>query len=233
MIFMADATLSVFVDESGRFQLPDESSQYYIVSLVLHDQRIPIDGLVAELDRHFSEMRLSNVCFHAGPLIRQKNAFAIMDWSFRVKIFRRMLAFAHKLDFKYHCLVVEKRFVDTKEQILERLQRDIEKFFDDFSAAHPEYSRIKVYYDCGQTPVTNILLSAFKPRASLVVEFAQAVTPERYKLFQLADMIATLKLVELKLAHGEPMTHSEFKFFGGPRNFRNNYLRFVKSKEIE
>ena len=134
MIFMADATLSVFVDESGRFQLPDESSQYYIVSLVLHDQRIPIDGLVAELDRHFSEMRLSNVCFHAGPLIRQKNAFAIMDWSFRVKIFRRMLAFAHKLDFKYHCLVVEKRFVDTKEQILERLQRDMEKFFDDFSA---------------------------------------------------------------------------------------------------
>ena len=233
MIFMADATLSVFVDESGRFQLPDESSQYYIVSLVLHDQRIPIDGLVAELDRHFSEMRLSNVCFHAGPLIRQKNAFAIMDWSFRVKIFRRMLAFAHKLDFKYHCLVVEKRFVDTKEQILERLQRDMEKFFDDFSAAHPEYSRIKVYYDCGQTPVTNILLSAFKPRASLVVEFAQAVTPERYKLFQLADMIATLKLVELKLAHGEPMTHSEFKFFGGARNFRNNYLRFVKSKEIE
>ena len=233
MIFMADATLSVFVDESGRFQLPDESSQYYIVSLVLHDQRVPIDGLVAELDRHFSEMRLSNVCFHAGPLIRQKNAFAIMDWSFRVKIFRRMLAFAHKLDFKYHCLVVEKRFVDTKEQILERLQRDMEKFFDDFSAAHPEYSRIKVYYDCGQTPVTNILLSAFKPRASLVVEFAQAVTPERYKLFQLADMIATLKLVELKLAHGEPMTHSEFKFFGGARNFRNNYLRFVKSKEIE
>ena len=233
MIFMADATLSVFVDESGRFQLPDESSQYYIVSLVLHDQRIPIDGLVAELDRHFSEMRLSNVCFHAGPLIRQKNAFAIMDWSFRVKIFRRMLAFAHKLDFKYHCLVVEKRFVDTKEQILERLQRDMEKFFDDFSASHPEYSRIKVYYDCGQTPVTNILLSAFKPRASLVVEFAQAVTPERYKLFQLADMIATLKLIELKLAHGEPMTPSEFKFFGGPRNFRTNYLRFVKSKEIE
>lgn len=76
-------------------------------------------------------------------------------------------------------------------------------------------------------------LSLNKPRASLVVEFAQAVTPERYKLFQLADMIATLKLVELKLAHGEPMTHSEFKFFGGSRNFRNNYLRFVKSKEIE
>ena len=67
---MANATLSIFVDESGRFQFPDATSPYYIVSLVLHDQRIPIDGLVAELDRHFREMRLSNVCFHAGPLIR-------------------------------------------------------------------------------------------------------------------------------------------------------------------
>ncbi len=45
-------------------------------------------------------MRLSNVCFHAGPIIRQQNAFAIMDWTFRVKIFRRMLAFANKLDFQ-------------------------------------------------------------------------------------------------------------------------------------
>ena len=45
-------------------------------------------------------------------------------------------------------------------------------------------------------------------------------------------MIATLKLVETKLAHGNPMTESEYKFFGGPRNFKRNYLRFIKSKEI-
>ena len=68
-----DATLSVFVDESGRFQLPDRESSYYIVSLVMHNQRVPIDGLVAELDRHFAEMRLSNVCFHAGPRNFKRN----------------------------------------------------------------------------------------------------------------------------------------------------------------
>ena len=83
-----EPTLSVFVDESGRFQHPDKESPYYIISLVMHDQRVQIDGLIAELDRHFAEMRLSNVCFHAGPIIRQQNAFAIMDWTFRVKIFR-------------------------------------------------------------------------------------------------------------------------------------------------
>lgn len=71
---MADATLSIFVDESGRFQIPDKESPYYIVAMVMHDQRVSIAELVTELEWHFSEMRLSNVCFHAGPLIRQKNA---------------------------------------------------------------------------------------------------------------------------------------------------------------
>jgi len=45
-------------------------------------------------------------------------------------------------------------------------------------------------------------------------------------------MVATLKLVELKLEHGEMMTESEYKFFGGSRNFKRNYLRWVKNKEI-
>ena len=229
---MTDATLSIFVDESGRFQFPDAESPYYIVAMVLHDQRVPIDALVAELDRHFAEMRLSNVCFHAGPLIRQKNAYAILDWSFRVKIFRRMIAFASKLDFTYHCFVVEKRFIDSREQIAERLQRDMDEFFNSLAKSAAAFRRIKIYYDCGQTPVTNLLHRTFRDRAGLSIEFAQAVTPDRYKLFQLADMIATLKLVETKLAHGDPMTESEYKFFGGPRNFKRNYLRFIKSKEI-
>lgn len=229
---MTNATLSIFVDESGRFQYPDKESPYYIISMVLHDQRISITGLVEELDRHFSDMCLSNVCFHAGPIIRQKNAFAIMDWSFRNRIFRRMLAFASKLDFRYHCLTVEKRFVNSRDQIVSRLQNDMGIFFDRLVQMYTDIDRFKIYYDCGQTPVTNILLSTFKAQAELCVEFAQSVTPERYKLFQLADMIATLKLVELKLDNGEMMTESEYKFFGGPRNFRRNYLRFVKNKEI-
>lgn len=198
----------------------------------MHDQRVPVDALIDELDRHFSDMRLSNVCFHAGPLIRQKNAFAIMDWSFRNKIFRRMLAFASKLEFRYHCLVVEKRFVNSRDQIVSRLQVGMSRLFDGLIKAYPDIGRFKIYYDCGQTPVTNMLRSTFINRAGLVIDFAQAVRPERYKLFQLADMIATLKLVELKIERGEAMTESEYKFFGGPRNFKRNYLRFVKAKEI-
>ena len=42
-------TLSVFVDESGRFQYPDDGSRFYILSMVFHDQSIDISPLVADL----------------------------------------------------------------------------------------------------------------------------------------------------------------------------------------
>jgi hypothetical protein len=90
----------------------------------------------------------------------------------------------------------------------------------------------KKNYDCGQTPVTNLLHATFKAKAGQGIEFAQAVLPEKYKLFQLADMICTLRLVELKLDNGDGMTQSEYKFFGGPRKFRRNFLKFIKAKEI-
>lgn len=34
----AKRTLSVFVDESGRFQHPDPDSRFYIIGMVFHDQ---------------------------------------------------------------------------------------------------------------------------------------------------------------------------------------------------
>lgn len=64
------------------------------------------------------------------------------------------------------------------------------------------------------------------------MEFVQGVRPERYKLFQLADLICTIYLVERKLQDGEPMSNSEYAFFGGRRPFKHNVLRYLKPKEI-
>ena len=43
---MDETTLSVFVDESGRFQHPDPSSRFYIVGMVFHDQRVDVSKLI-------------------------------------------------------------------------------------------------------------------------------------------------------------------------------------------
>lgn len=229
---MEEKTLSVFVDESGRFQCPDTASRFYIIALVLHDQGSRIDDSVRELDDAFRSMHLSNMCFHAGPLIRQEKAYAVLDWEFRCRILASMMAFARKVDFRYHCLVVDKKFFNTSEQIAERLGVLLSDFIGGDGFDFACFDRIKIYYDCGQSPVTNLLHRKFVAKPGLRIEFAQAVKPERYRLFQLADLVCTLKLIETRLQNDLHMTESEYRMFGGPRKFKRGFLKLLKRKEI-
>lgn len=229
---MEERTLSVFVDESGRFQCPDEMSRFYIIALVLHNQKFKIDNAVRRLDDVFRAMHLNNVCFHAGPLIRQEKAYAVLDWEFRYRIFAAMMAFARNVDFKYHCLVVDKKFVTSSEQIVERLGVLLTDFINGNEYDFSEFDRIKIYYDCGQSPVTNLLHRKFIARPGLEVEFAQAVKPENFRLFQIADLVCTLKLISTRLQNGLGMTVSEYSMFGGPRKFKRGILKYIQAKEV-
>ena len=48
--------LSIFVDESGDFGDYAEHSAYYIISMVMHDQREDITPDIESLDQHLSEI---------------------------------------------------------------------------------------------------------------------------------------------------------------------------------
>lgn len=226
--------LSIFVDESGTFRHPDPDSRFYVVGMVFHDQGLDIGPLVRNLDQNVEAIGLDKdtFYFHAGPLIRKEKGYAFFNRNLRGRIFGRMMTFARKAEFRYHCLSVDKKFVTSSLQIASRLQKELV----DFLAAHRDaldaVGRVKVYYDCGQAPVTNLLHQTFSSELSCPVEFAQGVKPECYKLFQLADLICTLRLIELKILNGERMTSSEFRFFGGPRMFERNVLRKIRGKEI-
>ena len=226
--------LSVFVDESGMFKYPDPDSRFYIVGLVFHDQDVDITPLVRQMDRSADELGLDTevFTFHAGPIIRQEKGYELMNRHLRGRIFDRMMSFARHVDFKYHCVDVDKRFVTSTLQIATKLKRGLEDFLKQKRDELADVARVKIYYDCGQAPVTNLLHQTFAAEVPCPVEFAQGVKPGNYKLFQLADLICTLHLIELKIRNGEPMTLSEFKFFGSPRTFVRNVLRKIKSKEI-
>ena len=231
-LMMKERTLSIFVDESGRFQHPDSDSRFYIVSLVLHDQAIDFSPALNGLDLRFRDLHLEKLCFHAGPLIRQEKAFAVMDRSFRYRIFATMMGFVRHVDFKYHCLVVDKKSVASSDQIVTRLGEGLANFLLEHRLELGAFDCVKIYYDCGQSPVTNLLHRTFVAIPGVRVEFAQAVRPERYRLFQVADLVCTVRFIEEKIRVGEGMTPSEFKFFGGPKEFRHNVVRYIKHKEI-
>ena len=73
--------LSVFVDESGRFQYPDKDSRFYIVGMVFHDQSMEISRAVEEFKRSLLSLGLDSEAFvfHAGPLIRREKGYEYCD----------------------------------------------------------------------------------------------------------------------------------------------------------
>ena len=229
---MKRKTLSVFVDESGRFQHPDPDSRFYILGMVLHDQDDSIAAQIRDLERAEGEIDIENHCFHAGPLIRKEKGYEFLNRKFRGRIFSRMMAFASKVPFRYHCLCVDKKMIDSAAQIVTHLQRDLVDFIDAHRSDLANIDQVKVYYDCGQSPVTNLLHKTFEEQLGSRVAFAQNVHPMDYRLFQIADLICTLNLIERRLDMGLPMTRSEMRFFGGPRDFKRNVLRKIKCKEI-
>ena len=225
--------LSLFVDESGRFQFPDADSRFYILGLVLHDQSRPVERYVADLQRAEDEIALEGHCFHAGPLIRKEKGYEFMSRKWRGRILSRMMAFAQKVPFGYHCLSVDKKRIDNLGQIVERLKRQLVGFISAHRMDLFDVESVKVYYDCGQSPVTNLLHKTFEEELGKRVEFAQGVHPANYRLFQLADLVCSLHLIERRLAVGDPMTTSEMRLFGGPRDFKRNILKKIKAKEIK
>ena len=85
--------MSIFVDESGNLPIVGNTSRFYIVSLVAHNQQEQIDKNIRELNYALSRMGLPNLCFHAGPLIRREDGYEYMGWEMRNRIFSAMMAF--------------------------------------------------------------------------------------------------------------------------------------------
>lgn len=229
---MNSKLLSIFVDESGVLDKSDPSSRFYIISLVLHDQTLAIAEQAHRLDRELDAVGISNLYFHAGPIIHAHDQFVYMNWDLRRRIFYRMLAFANRTPFRYACLTVDKRFVNDTEAIVRRLERQLALLMDTHRSDLAVFQGIKIYYDCGQKTVTTLLHRCFESWGNIPVEFAQAVKVSSYKLLQVADLICTVRLMAMKLEHGLPLSKSEMKFFGGVRQFKHNVLRVIRRKSI-
>lgn len=82
------------------------------------------------------------------------------------------------------------------------------------------------YYDNGQIELTRLLISVFSTLYAHV-EFRK-VRPVDYKLFQVADLICTTELIEEKAE----LSRSELDFFNSKRDFRKNYLKSLRKKQL-
>ena len=228
---MNETDISVFVDESGTFDSDDESSRYYLICLVLHDQRESIADHVVALEDAFATIGMDRVhCVHAGPLVRRELEYASMRRDARRQIMSKMMAFVRRAPFAYRCFAIDKKFITADTAIHDFMLQHIVRFLIDHADVLNGYDLIKVYYDNGQRQVRELLKEAFSIFAAKTV-FVNDVRPADYRLFQVADVLCTLELIRRRLKDGGRLTKSEYEFFNGFQNLNRNYFKVIDRKQ--
>jgi len=140
-----------------------------------------------------------------------------------------MMSFVRHLDIKYKSIYIEKKHVRDSVEAIGKLSKQLATFLRDNMEFFCSYDTVKVYYDNGQVEVTRILSSVFNALLENV-EFRKVI-PADYRLFQVADLICTLKLMELK-ASVHMLSKSEKLFFGDERTLKKNYIKPLAQKEM-
>ena len=221
--------LSIFVDESGNFGSYDHHSPLYIFSLVFHDQSNDISTYVESLNRELDFIDYGSRYFHAGPIIRRENEYENLDIATRRRIFNKMSFFANHVEYKYAIVEVEKKHIEDETELMLQLSKQLGHIIRNNYQFFLNYDVIKIYYDNGQKQLSKVLITVL---AALIDEpIFKMVKPQDYSLFQVADYLSTLELINIKYEE-KIVSNSEKYFFGERRFFYRNYYRMIMDKRI-
>lgn len=221
--------LSIFIDESGDFGEYDPKSPYYIIGAVFHDQRNDISGQIDYLNKRLAETALKFDFVHLGPLIRREVGYKNLSPLERINVLRRMLAFSSKVDFSYKTFVVDKKHIKDEAELITQLVRQFSDFIKQHYPYFLSFDKIKVYYDNGQLGVVRVLIAVFTTLFHNA-EFRKAMQKD-YKMLQVADLVCTAKLTELKMKV-HTLSRSERRVLGTDRDIQKYLLKPLKKKEF-
>ena len=224
---MPGRILSVFIDESGDFGPYEPHAPYYLVAMVLHDQKIDIVDNIKTFDEHLINLGYHNHAIHTGPLIRRESVYSNDLVEDRKRLFNALFNFARRLDFHYSCVKIKKSECPDVITMTSKISMAIANVIRSNEVFWNSFDEVIIYYDNGQIELTKILTSVFSTLYTHV-EFRK-VRPVDYKLFQVADLICTMELLEEK-STSNSFSRSEMDFFGSVRDFKKNYLKHLQKK---
>jgi hypothetical protein len=220
--------LSVFVDEASNFGPYERHNSFYVLTLVFHDQKIPIKEDVRKLHEALANTRhIAGKAIHTGPLIRQNEDYTNQTIDDRRKQFFKLLAFLRRCPVSYTSLVFPKKDFGSI-QLVGRMSRELSLFIRGNVEFFQSFDRVLVYYDGGQAQVSQVLTSVFNALL-FEVEFRR-VTPADYYLFQAADLICTVELLAAK-RDCKLLTKSDTHFFYKPQELKR-IIKEVRKKRF-
>ena len=104
----------------------------------------------------------------------------------------------------------EKKEYDTKEKLVSKMALEPALFIRNNLDYFSSFDTVKVYYDNGQTEISQILNVSLNILLSNVI--IKKVYPIDYKLFQVADLLCTIELLNIKY-QTKTLSKSETSFF--------------------
>ena len=222
--------LSVFIDESGVFGPYETHSPYYIVTLVFHDQSVDISENISHLNTRISQLGMPDYTIHAGPLIRREKEYDSLSLLERKRIFNALYNFVRTAAISYHAITVEKKHLTEEMDLNVQISKQLSTFLTKYSEMFSQFDRIVLYYDYGQMELTKILVSVFCALMKNVE--IKKISPANYKLFQAADMLCTLELLEIKSTR-KMLSKSELTFFSSAKNLKKAYTQAILKKKLK
>ncbi len=109
------------------------------------------------------------------------------------------------------------------------MARDLSRFIRENLQHFQSYDQIILYYDNGQHELNRILNTVLATELSDYD--VRRVFPTDYKLFQVADLVCTLTLLEQKIKEAE-LSRSEQLLFHSKRDLKKDFLKGIHKKEF-
>ena len=222
--------LSIFVDESGDFGPYAKHSPFYIITMIFHNQSQSLTRDIEKLKAEFVNLGYGDdFVVHSGPLIRNEEIYCNMSPNDRRAIFTKLFFFTLKAVISYKSFVFDKRKYDDILKMEAMMARELSTFLGTHLNYFQGFDNIVLYYDNGQKQITRMLNNAL---ATEITEYeVRCVFPKDYKLFQSADLICTLELIDAKCKTGN-LTKSEMAVFHSKRDLYKQFIKPIKRKEF-
>ncbi|MBR5645362.1 MAG: DUF3800 domain-containing protein [Treponema sp.] len=223
--------LSIFVDESGDFGEYSTHSPYYIITMIFHDQSKDIQANINHLNNSLENMGFGkDFAIHTEPIIRREEIYENMNPNERRAILSKLFYFVMKSEISYKTFLFEKRQFDDLLRLEGRMAKEMSLFIRENIEYFQTFDEVILYYDNGQRNLNRILNSVLFTELSKYD--VRKVSPKDYKLFQVADLICTLQLLNVKHKKKE-LSKSELLIFHNPKDLKKQFLKPIQKKEFK
>jgi hypothetical protein len=220
--------LSIFVDESGDFGALDVHSPFYLLTFVFHDQANSISEQINWLNQSLQDVDLPFHTIHAGPILRKEGMYAGMDIDARRRVLKKLYRFVRISDFSYRTFLFEKRTCGSGFDLSFAMAQELGLFIREYLAFFQSFDRTVIYYDYGQWQISELLTVVFGAVVSQGLEMKH-VSPADYRLFQVADYLCMMELIEHKRIRGLA-SRTEQLFFGKRNREFRTIIKTIRTK---